>query len=195
MQVMDIVEHNPYKPFIPKRADKIIIGNFPIGKFTNPDRQHEQKEHEFDFYYGGAKNRLWNLIGHCFDLELHHPEAIKKFLTRHHIAIADILLSCRRKNGSALDSNLYDKKYNNKLKHIIENNQFTELIFTSRHVYQEFKKYIGHFPDIHHTILYSPSPNAVRGLVKNVEYLAMKRRNPALTVMEFRRLKYKQVFS
>lgn len=193
--MMDVVEYNPYKPFIPRHAVKIIIGNFPIGKFTNPERHHERKNHEFDFYYGGANNRLWNLIGNCFGVELKNPGSIKNFLTKHHIAIADILLSCRRINGSALDTHLYDKTYNNELKKIIEKKQFTELIFTSKHVHQEFKKHIGLFPDIHHTILYSPSPNAVRGLVKNKEYLAMRRRNPKLTVMEFRMMKYKQVFS
>ncbi|MBC7711849.1 MAG: hypothetical protein H7177_00820 [Rhizobacter sp.] len=192
---MDIVEYNPYKPFVPMNADKIIIGNFPIGKFTNPQRHHEKKENEIEFYYGGVTNKLWRLIGECFNLKLDSVRSIKSFLTEHHIAIADILLSCRRKNGSALDSALYDKTYNHELEKIIRKKNFSELIFTSKHVYQEFRKHIGKFPEIPHTILYSPSPNAVRGLVKNQEFLSMKRKDPDFSVNDYRLLKYKQVFS
>jgi hypoxanthine-DNA glycosylase len=192
---MDIREYHPYKPYIPPQAKKLIVGNFPIGKFSNPSRFHERKDNEMDFYYGGASNKLWRLLGKCFNLELSGESSIKSFLKDHHFALADILLSCRRIKGSALDSALYDKVYNHELKDIIEQVGFKELIFTSKHVASEFKKHIGRFPEITHTILISPSPTAVRGLVKNREYLALKEHNPKLTIEEFRLMKYKQVFS
>jgi len=192
---MDIVEYNPFKPFIPTQSNKLIIGNFPIGKFTNPDRFHEKKKHELDFYYGGENNKLWRLLGAVFNEELNTVAKIKSFLKAHHLGIADILLSCCRINGSALDTALYQKTYNHELKNIIEENNFNELLFTSRHVYTEFRKNIGKFPEIKHTILISPSPNAIRGLVKNKEFLALKSKTPKLTAEEFRLMKYKQVFS
>ena len=192
---MDAVENHPYKPFIPKEASKLIVGNFPIGKFTDPARFHERKDQEMDFYYGGASNKLWRLLSACFDIELKNVDSIKNFLKSHHFALADILLSCRRVGGSALDTALYDKTYNYELKNIIEKHHFEELLFTSRHVYTEFRKHIGKFPDIKHTILISPSPTAVRGLVKNRQYLELKRKNPQLTIEEFRLMKYREIFS
>ena len=192
---MDLLEHHPYKPYIPPNANKLIVGNFPIGKFSNPSRFHEQKIGEMNFYYGGASNKLWRLMSAAFNTELVSLSQIKKFLNEHGFAMADILLSCRRVGGSALDTALYDKTYNLELKNIIEEKGFKELIFTSKHVASEFKKHIGKFPELKHTILISPSPTAVRGLVKNREYLALKEKNPAMTIEEFRIMKYKQVFS
>lgn len=192
---MDIIEYHPYKPFIPSQAKKIIVGNFPIGKFSNPSRYHERKPEEMDFYYGGANNKLWRLLSACFGVSLSNEREIKKFLKEHHFGLADILLSCRRVGGSALDTALYDKTYNTHLKSIIEKGKIAELLFTSRHVYTEFRKHIGKLPEIKHTILISPSPTALRGLVKNKEFLQLKKENPDLTVEEFRLMKYKQVFS
>lgn len=171
---MDILEHHPYKPFLPSHTKRIIIGNFPIGKFSNPKRSHERKESEMDFYYGGSANRLWHLIGTCFNEDLTSKEKITKFLRKNEIGMADIILSCRRIKGSALDSALYDKTYNIQIRDILRKRKIEELIFTSKHVYQEFRKYIGLFPDIKHTVLISPSPNAVRGLVKNQEFFGLK---------------------
>lgn len=192
---MDIREYHPYKPYIPPQSQKLIIGNFPIGKFSNPTRFHERKVGEMDFYYGGASNKLWRLLGECFNKKLDNVSSIKGFIKDHHFALADILLSCRRIKGSALDTALYDKVYNYELKEIIEQHNFKELIFTSKHVASEFKKHIGRFSNIKHTILYSPSPTAVRGLVKNKEYLSLKKLSPELTIEEFRLMKYKQIFS
>lgn len=191
---MDPLEHHPYKPFIPPQAQKMIIGNFPIGKFSNPERFHEVKDGDIPFYYGGSTNRLWSLIGLCFDLKLDNKKKIQDFLSEHKIGVADILLSCRRVNGSALDSALYDKTYNKGLAGLIEKKGIVELIFTSKHVHQEFKKHIGKFPELTHTVLVSPSPNAVRGLVKNKEYLALKKKHSELSVVDFRIRKYREVF-
>ncbi len=191
---MDVLEHHPYTPFIPRGAKKMIIGNFPIGKFSNHGRLHEIKENDIVFYYGGATNRLWPLIGSCFDLELNSKKKIQDFLSIHGIGVADILQSCRRRGGSALDSALYDKTYNPNLAELIEEKGIRELIFTSKHVYQEFRKHIGKFPGLIHTVLISPSPNAVRGLVKNREYLKLKEKNSDLSVVEFRAIRYREVF-
>ena len=191
---MEVVEHHPYRPFIPKGAKKLIVGNFPIGKFSNPERVHEIKKNDIKFYYGGASNKLWRLLGLVFSTELNTVTQIKAFLAAHHFAVADIILSCRRKNGSALDTALYDKTYNWELRDIIEKYSFEELIFTSRHVYTEFRKHIGIFPHIKHTVLISPAPTAVRGLVKNREYLALLKIDQNLSIEDFRLMKYKEVF-
>jgi G:T/U-mismatch repair DNA glycosylase len=192
---MDLIEYHPYKPFIPLQSRKLIVGNFPIGKFSNPARFHERKSGEVDFYYGGATNKLWRLLSKCFGRPLTNIKEIKSFLKDHHFALADILLSCRRMNGSALDTALYDKTYNTDLRKMIEKENFEELLFTSRHVYTQFRKHIGKFPHIKQTILISPSPTAVRGLVKNKEYLELKKKNRDLSIEEFRLMKYKQIFS
>lgn len=191
---MENVEYHPYKPFIPKDAKKLIVGNFPIGKFSDPTRFHEQKNGEFDFYYGGATNKLWRLMSAVFSEDLTSITKIKKFLSEQNIGLADILLSCRRVGGSALDTALYDKTYNTDLAKLISKHKIEELYFTSRHVYTQFRKHIGKFPEVKQTILISPSPTAVRGLVKNREYLELLKKNPDFKVEEFRLMKYKQVF-
>lgn len=191
---MSPLEQHPYKPYIPKNATRLIVGNFPIGKFSNPDRFHERKEGEMDFYYGGKTNRLWRLLGQCYNREMITVNQIKNFLKEEGFGLADVLLSCRRIDGSALDTALYDKTYNYELADLIQKKGITELFFTSKHVASEFKKHIGRFPDLKHVVLISPSPTAVRGLAKNREYLSLKKMYKDLSIEEFRLMKYKEIF-
>ena len=191
---MDNLEYHPHKPFIPTNAKKLIIGNFPIGRFSNIERFHEQKVDDLNFYYGGTSNKLWKILSIVFNEELTNVIKIKIFLKLHQFAVADIIYSCRRIGGSGLDTALYDKTYNTQLISIIQKQQFEEFYFTSKHVYSEFRKHIGQFPEIKHTILISPSPTAIRGLIKNKEYLGLLKEDPKLKIEEFRLMKYKQAF-
>lgn len=122
----------------------MIIGSFPIGKFTYPDRRHEIKAHEMDFFFGGERNLLWKLLGRCFGARLKTREEVKKLLEREGIAVGDLILSCRRKSGRASDSQLYDIELNLELLEVIKKHNIRRVYFTSRQVQKWFHRL---FPD------------------------------------------------
>lgn len=178
-------EKHPYGEFIPKNAKAMIIGTFPIGKFTDPKRKVEIKPHEFDFYFGGEKNLLWKLLGAVFNLPVKSREDIIKLVTKKQLAIGDLILSCSRKNGGASDSDLYDIKWNSDLINVIRKNNIVKLYFTSKKVEISFKKL---FPDSHDLIkitLISPSAQSVRSLSKRVDFSNWVKAHPDAPKFEF----------
>ena len=58
----DMLEKHPYGEFIPSHSYCMIIGSFPSGKFTNPQRRYEIKPQEFDFFFGGEKKSFIEVI-------------------------------------------------------------------------------------------------------------------------------------
>ncbi len=74
-------EYHPYGTYIPKACRYLLIGSFPIGKFSDPSRKHEIKENEIEFFFGGEKNLLWRLIGDTFGVKLKSKKDIVKLLT------------------------------------------------------------------------------------------------------------------
>lgn len=171
-------EKHPYGEFIPKHPRLMIVGSFPIGKFTNPQRRCEIKSNEYDFFFGGEKNLFWKLLGEVFNVSLNSSDNIKKFLQEKGIAIGDVIHSCRRKAGGGSDSNLYDIEWNKNLLKIIENNKIKKIYFTSKKVEQWFN---GLFPDTNHLnkiTLISPSAQSVRSITRREDFKVWLKRNP-----------------
>lgn len=189
----DPVEHHPYGYFIPKRPKSMIIGSFPIGKFTHPGRRHEIKVHEMDFFFGGERNLLWKLIGHCFGTELKTREEVEKLLQRQGIAIGDVISSCRRKSGGASDSQLYDIIWNHELLEVLRKYNISRVYFTSKQVQKWFQRL---FPDsgVEEVLLISPSAQSVRSVVRMKGYREWKRLHPESTVQEFIYEFYSKIF-
>lgn len=155
----------------------MIIGSFPIGKFSDPKRKHEIKAHEIDFYFGGEKNLLWRLIGESFGRTLDSKAAIISLLEEKGIALGDVIVSCKRKEGRASDSDLYDIKWNHELLGLLKKNNIKKVLFTSRQVHKWFKRL---FPDagLEEVQLISPSAQSARSIVRSKEYLDWKKKHP-----------------
>lgn len=187
-------EKHPYGEFIPQNARAMIVGSFPIGKFTDPKRRKEIKSHEFDFFFGGEKNLLWKLLGAVF----HHPvtskEDIKNLLTKKKLAVGDVISSCRRKKGGASDSDLYDIEWNTDLIDVIRKHKIKKVYFTSKKVETWFERLFPESDDLTKITLISPSAQSVRSLVKRSDFKAWISVNTERPKFEYILQDYQQKF-
>lgn len=187
-------EKHPYGDFIPKGTSRLIVGSFPIGKFSDPRRRHEIKEHEFDFYFGGERNLLWKLLAGTFAEDLSSANKIKKFLKSHQLGIADVIVSCRRKNGGASDSDLYDIKWNLKLLDKIKREKITTIFFTSKKVENWFNRLFPESDYLQKISLISPSAQIVRSLGRLETFNKFMKQNPSASSFDFILQDYKKKF-
>jgi G:T/U-mismatch repair DNA glycosylase len=176
---------HPFEPYIPKNAKSLIIGTIPPPRFCKKELQ--LKYSDVNFYYGSEDNHFWRIIDKLYNLELkfeNTDEAIeqrKDFLDSINVGITDIVDSCIHKNNSASDKNLENINCKNLKELLKTNEQIDTLIYTSTFVKTLVNRY---FKTYHHSIknesrkfklkidikdydviiLYSPSPQALRGM-------------------------------
>lgn len=184
-------EIHPYGGFIPKNATAMMIGSFPIGKFTDPKRRIEIKPHEFDFYFGGDKNLLWKLLGQVFDLPVATRDKIRRLVVKNKLAVGDLIISCCRKNGGASDVDLYDIHWNAELLKVIRKNKIKKVYFTSKKLKKWFTKLFPESEGMTKITLISPSAQSVRSLVKRSDFRTWFKANPKVSKFEFILLDYK----
>lgn len=178
-------EKHPYGTFLPAHPRMMIIGSFPIGKFSDPKRRVEIKEHEIDFFFGGEKNLLWRLLGDVFNQPVKNHEEIVNMLEAKGIAMGDVIKSCRRKAGGASDSALYDIEWNRELLGLIRNHHIKKVLFTSKKVEQWFNKLFPESSEIEKVTLISPSGQSVRSLARQADYLEWRIQNSEEPNYEF----------
>lgn len=190
-------EFHPYGEFIPKNVQGLIIGTFPIRKFT-ARLMSEIKPHEIDFHYGGEGNQLWKLLGASFELELTSKEAIQSFLEKQKLGVGDLIRSCRRKNQSSLDKDLYDIEWNTNLIELIQKHEIKNLYFTGKGVRQWFDRYIlkpANFkPNCELITLLTPASTGARAIGNMEEYKRYKDANPLASTFDFRLEFYRSLF-
>ena len=190
-------EHHPYGLFLPSKAKHLLIGSFPIAKFTNEKLRDTIKQHEIDFSYGGERSRLWPLLSLSFGITLNTRSRIEAFLKVKGIGIGDVVLSCKRKNGSSSDDALREIEYNYALRDKIERYAIDHILFTSNKVQQWFEGRIGCAEHVKRTLLISPSGSGVRGFSKQhqamYERWAKPRQNS--TRSQFRTYYYMKIFN
>lgn len=87
------VDHSALPPFLPEGAKVLILGSFP-----------SVKSREERFYYAHSTNRFFPVLAALFDESAPLSTGERKaFLTRHKIALYDVLFSCEIE-GSKDDS-------------------------------------------------------------------------------------------
>lgn len=87
-----------FEPYFDENSKLLILGSFP-----------SVKSRLQNFYYGNPQNAFWKILARFFGCEA--PDSVQKkkeFLTKHSIALWDIVTECRIK-GSA-DSTITDYK-------------------------------------------------------------------------------------
>lgn len=178
-------EKHPYGTFLPAHPRMMIIGSFPIGKFSDPKRRCEIKEHEIDFFFGGEKNLLWKLLGDVFNKPVKNRKDIVSLLEAEGIAMGDVIKSCRRKAGGASDTALYDIEWNEELLRCVRSHHIKKVLFTSRKVEQWFNKLFPASSEIEKITLISPSGQSVRSLAKRADYLEWRIQNSEKANYEF----------
>ncbi|WP_417420563.1 hypothetical protein [Hominenteromicrobium sp.] len=180
---------HPYKPYIPDGATKMIIGTTPPYRFCNGQALFDN---DVNFYYGSRDNYFWELVEKATGAKLTYAntqEAIverKKLLSALNMGMIDMVESCIHKDGKSDDKSLTDISTRNLSDLLARHPQIDTLIYTSRFVtslvnYYADKQYheswdkkrlngsvtiCGKKYPVH--ILYSPSPNALRGIEEDV---------------------------
>lgn len=187
-------EKHPYDEFIPRHAKAMIIGSFPIGKFSDPKRRHEIKPHEFEFFFGGEKNLLWRLLGDVFGVTFRNSKDIKKLLSAKGIGIGDVIKSCRRKEGGGSDSDLYDISWNKDLLKKIRAHKIQKVFFTSKKVEIWFNRLFPETADLEKITLISPSAQSVRSIPRRADYQAWLKAHPQERIYQFILAFYREKF-
>lgn len=192
---------HPYEEYIPENATKLILGTIPPYRFCIRQGLHAD---DVDFYYGSRDNSFWELVSSAVHRKLHYEntqEAIderKRLLDFLHMGIVDIIAGCTRQDGKADDASLFNIEHRDLKTFLSKYPQIDTLIYTSKNLVPM----VNHFADkgYHERwdskkkngfvqingktyrvyILYSPSPNALRGVeevtrkTQYIEFFGMK---------------------
>jgi hypoxanthine-DNA glycosylase len=148
----DRTEKHPFGNFIPKNARYLILGSFPGKKVAG-----------YNWFYGGKTNHFWPIIEKIYSVKLQSKEDKQQLFAKLKIAVADIILSCKRKRNNNSDANLVNIAFNKKgVSKILKNNKIEKIFFTSKFVEELFKKefaeLIAKYPKI--KLIPLPSPSA-----------------------------------
>lgn len=102
------VLESPFEPWVAADCRILILGSFPSVKAI-----------EQGYYYGNPQNRFYALMSALLNEDLVCPSGVSKkdILLKHHIAICDVVASCRIKGSS--DASIQTVKFIN-LKAILE---------------------------------------------------------------------------
>jgi len=128
-----------------------------LGSFPGKESTREKKEN--DWYYGAPRNQFWKILEQVFDCNLSSKESKQQLLQERGIAIADIILSCERKENRNIDSNLINKIYNKEtVLAILKDYPIQKVLFTGKGVQAEFVRHFEYPKGIELIALPSPSP-------------------------------------
>lgn len=141
-----MIETHPFGNFVPLNTLYLLLGSFT----TKPSD-------DYLWFYANGRNQFWPIMEEVYGLELDTKDRQQKLFERLNMALADIILSCERKNNSNLDNNLTNIVYNTKaVDDLIRRNNVEKIFFTSRFVESTFNrlfKYSGM------ELIYLPSPS------------------------------------
>ena len=100
---------HPFPAFYEKNSKILILGSFP-----------SVKSREENFFYGHPQNRFWKMLAKIFEEDFPQTQEEKKeLLKKHHIALWDVIHSCKIKGSS--DSSIQD----------VTPNDLTEILYYS----------------------------------------------------------------
>jgi hypoxanthine-DNA glycosylase len=147
-----MIEIHPFGNFVPKKVIYLMLGSFT----TKPKDNYE-------WFYANGRNQFWPIMEEVYGLKFNTKNKQQKLFSQLKMALADIILSCERRNNSNLDMNLFNIVYNtDAITNIIEDEGIKKIFFTSRYVETLFRKLfkaaIGKYPKIELVTLPSPSP-------------------------------------
>ncbi|MCR5235498.1 MAG: DNA-deoxyinosine glycosylase [Lachnospiraceae bacterium] len=136
---------HPIPPFFDKRSRILILGSFP-----------SVKSREQQFFYGHPQNRFWKVMAGVFDDEIPDTIARKKsFLSKHGIALWDVIGACDIKGSS--DSSIENVTPND-LSEILETADIKGIFVNGKTAEKYYRKYIEEETGIKAVCLPSTSP-------------------------------------
>ena len=154
-----------FPPFYNSDSEILILGSMP-----------STKSREVGFYYMHQKNRFWKILENVFNENIGDGiEAKKEFLTKHKIALWDVLKSCDIHGSS--DASIKNVEVND-INKIIKSSNIKKIYTTGKKSYQLYNKYILNDTKIEAILLPSPSPAncqmSLETLVENYQVINTK---------------------
>ena len=147
-----------FEPFYDKDSKILILGSIP-----SPASRKQ------GFYYAHPQNRFWKVLGKVYNEKIEEDiSSKKKFLTKHHIALWDVLESCYIEG--AKDSSIKDPKPND-INKIILNSKVKKIFTLGRVSYNLYNKYC--YPNTNIKAIYLPSTSPLNCAL-NLEKLTEK---------------------
>jgi hypoxanthine-DNA glycosylase len=158
LNVHPVREKNPFRVFCPPNAQYLVLGSFVA--------KDGKKNVSYEWYYSNGRNQFWPILESIYKIELKTKPQQQALFTSLGIAVADIILECKRIGNSSLDKDLTDFTYNvAAVARVFKNNPIKAVFFTSRfvekHYKRHFKELIEGFPGVQLITLPSPSPRYV----------------------------------
>ena len=146
---------HPFPAVYDAESEILILGSFP-----------SVKSREVNFYYGHPQNRFWKVMGEIFHETIHDDiEDKKSFCHSHHIALWDVIYSCRITGSS--DASIRDVRVND-FNGLLKKTKIRHIFLNGKTAGKLFEKYGD--CDMAYSILSSTSPaNAVKHLEDLVE--------------------------
>ena len=140
-----LVTHE-FGPWYDKQSRVLILGSIP-----------SPKSREAGFYYAHPQNRVWRVLPALFGEQplIGDIAAQKEFLTRHHIALWDVLESCEIEGAS--DASIRNPVPND-MNIILQNAPIQAIFATGQKAGKMYKKYCQPQCSVPVTILPSTSP-------------------------------------
>ena len=139
------VVNHPFPPFVPEGAKILILGSIPSVV--------SRKE---GFYYMHPTNRFWKVLACLYVEEV--PETIeekKAFLTRHQIALWDVIASCQIHGSS--DASITDVQVND-IQSLLDTTPIKRIFVTGKRAYDLYQRYL--YPQLRQEAILLPSPSS-----------------------------------
>lgn len=148
-----MIEKHPFGVFVPLETEYFLLGSF-TGKIMDDS---------YDWFYANKRNQFWPIMEKVYKTDLNTKAKKQKLFTKLGMAIADIILTCERRAGNNLDTNLINIKFNTRaVTKVIKKNKIKKIFFSSRFVEKLFRKVfkdiVQQYPKIELVTLPSPSP-------------------------------------
>lgn len=139
-----LVTHT-FEPVYDENAKILILGTMP-----------SPKSRENGFYYSHPQNRFWKILAEIFQEPFPSGNGQKKeMLYRHHIALWDVLQSCRIEGAS--DSSIKDPVPND-IKGLLDKTHIKTIFTTGKTAYRLYERFCLDKTGIQAIALPSTSP-------------------------------------
>ena len=148
---------HPIPPTWNEHSEVLILGSFP-----------SVKSREMGYFYGHPQNRFWKVLAGIFHEDV--PQTIEErraFLLRNHIAVWDVLASCRITGSS--DSSIRDAVPND-IRPILSGSHIRLICCNGRKSHDIYRKYMEPQTGLPAVCLPSTSPaNAAWSLERLIQ--------------------------
>ncbi len=124
---------------------------------------------ERGFYYMHPQNRFWKILSSLYSEDAYtmNIEEKKRFILKHHLALYDVIESCRIENSS--DQSICDVKVQD-LHKLLMSYPIERVVLNGDKAYSLFIKYYPNYKDIAVKVPSTSSANAGYSLEKLIEF-------------------------